>query len=84
MGEVLRWLGARWVICWDGRVADATARAFAREFYKALTTEGHNTDFRYAFVLARSQKGLAPHCPSRALGACVLCRELPGHVARWP
>ena len=58
MAEALRRLGARWVVCWEGRVADATARAFAREFYTCLNTEGHNRDYRYAFERARAVPGL--------------------------
>ena len=58
MAEALRRLGARWVVYWEGRVADATARAFAREFYTCLNTEGHNLDFRYAFERARAVPGL--------------------------
>ena len=58
MAEALRRLGARWVVCWEGRVADATARAFAREFYMCLNTEGHNDDYRYAFERARAVPGL--------------------------
>ena len=58
MAEALRRLGARWVVYWEGRVADATARAFAREFYTCLNTEGHNLDFRYAFERARADPGL--------------------------
>jgi hypothetical protein len=58
MAEALRSLGARWVVYWEGFVADATARAFAREFYACLNTEGHNLDYRYAFEKARADPDL--------------------------
>jgi hypothetical protein len=53
VGARLRALGARWVVCWRGRVPDAAALAFACEFYECLNTAGRERDYRYAFESAR-------------------------------
>ena len=53
MGEGLREVGVRWVLCWEGHPRDPVSRAFADEFYKSLNTPGRDRNYRYAFNRAR-------------------------------
>ena len=53
MGERLREVGVRWVVCWEGHPRDPVSRAFADEFYKRLNTPGRDRDYRSAFNRAR-------------------------------
>jgi len=63
MGEGLRGVGARWVVCWEGRPGDPVSCTFANEFYKCLNTEGRDRDYRYAFKSARVEcRDAGPPC----------------------
>ena len=53
VGEGLRGVGVEWVVCWEGRVSDDTARKFALEFYECINTKGRERDYMYAFERAR-------------------------------
>jgi len=80
LAEALRTLGALWVVYWEGRVADATARAFAREFYRCLNTDGYEYDYCYAFERARD---VVPGLERGEASPVLLAHNAAGDLHGW-
>ena len=80
LAEALRMLGALWVVYWEGRVADATARAFAREFYRCLNTDGYEYDYCYAFERARD---VVPGLERGEASPVLLAHNAAGDLHGW-